>query len=183
MKTSMIFIPIDYDYFDFNGKNYLKIVGRTDENKRVCIIDEFQPYFWAIFEEGTSEKKICDIQKEIEKIKIESESRKSIVEKTEICDKKYLGKDVKAIKIFVTNYKDCHPVADCLDYKEIIARREYDISLVTRYITEKNLVPLVWKKISGEVLNNSEEFGGIDRALEDLDTIKVEKIEDIEQMI
>ncbi len=181
MKTSINFIPLDYDYFDFNGKNYVKIIGRTEDNKRVCIIHEFQPYFWAVFADGVSEKNMSQIAERIKDIKIESESRTSTVEKIELLDKKYLGNDVKALKIFVTNYKDCHPVADQLDYPQIIARREYDIPLITRYITETSLVPLTFKKITGEILNNSEEFGGIDSVLETDLTIKVEKIENLEE--
>jgi len=29
------FIPIDYDNFDYNDRNYAKIIGRTSEGKRV----------------------------------------------------------------------------------------------------------------------------------------------------
>ncbi len=182
MKASIDFIPIDYDYFDFNGRNYLKIIGRTSDNKKACIIDQFEPYFWAVFQEGTSDRKTAEIEEKIKNITVELPSRTTKVEKTEIIDKKYLGKDVKAIKIFVTNYKDAHPVADHIDFPEIIARREYDISMITRYISEKNFTPLVWKKVSGEILNNSREFGGIDSALEKLDIcLKAEKIENLEK--
>jgi DNA polymerase I len=183
MNTSINFIPIDYDYFDFNGKNFVKIIGRTDENKHVCIIDEFQPYFWAIFKQEVSDKKIKDIQERINDLKVELDSRTTKVEKTEICDKKFLGKEVKAIKIFVTNYKDAHPVADQIDYPEIEFRREYDIPLITRYITEKSFTPLTWKRVTGEILNNSEEFGGIDSVLELDQVIKLEKIEEIKEEI
>ena len=37
MKTD--FIPMDYDYFDFNGRNYIKIYGRNSDEKKVCVID------------------------------------------------------------------------------------------------------------------------------------------------
>ncbi len=181
MKTTISFIPIDYDYFDFEGKNYVKIIGKNEEGKKIAIIDYFEPYFWAVFNDEASDRKISQIAEQIKDIKIESESRTSKVEKVEIHNKKYIGTDVRAIKIFVTNYKDCHPVADQLDFPEIIARREYDIPLITRYITEKSLIPLTWKKVNGEILNNSEEFGGIDSVLEVHQTIKVEKIEDIEE--
>ena len=181
MQTSINFIPLDYDYFDFNGKNYLKIIGRDSEGKRICIIDEFKPYLWAVLREDTSDRKIQDIIEKIEKIKIESESRTTKVEKAELIEKKYLGKEVKAIKISVSNYKDAHAVADQIDYPEIEARREYDIQLITRYITEKNLIPLTWKKITGELLNNSDEFGSIDSILEVDSVIKIEKIQDIEE--
>ena len=57
MNQEINFIPLDYDYFDFQGRNYLKITGRTDKNKRVCIVDSYEPYFWAILKENTNEKK------------------------------------------------------------------------------------------------------------------------------
>ena len=58
MKTSINFIPIDYDYFDFEGKNYAKIIGKSDTGKKVCIIDSCDIYFWAILHNNVSDKKI-----------------------------------------------------------------------------------------------------------------------------
>ena len=52
------FIPIDYDYFDYEGRNYAKIVGRDGDGKKVCLIDKCDVYFWAIVKEGVSEKVI-----------------------------------------------------------------------------------------------------------------------------
>jgi DNA polymerase elongation subunit (family B) len=181
MKTSINFIPLEYDYFDFNGKNYLKIFGRDENNKRACIIDSFHPYLWVVFKSNTSENKINFIKEEIEKIHIKSESRESKVEKTEIHDKKFLGKDAKALKVYVTNYKDLHAVADQMDFPEIEARRGYDITLTTNYIIESNLSPLIWKKITGELLNNSQEFGNLDSSLNLDICIKVENIESLEE--
>ena len=84
MNTSINFIPIDYDYFDFNGKTYAKITGRTDNHKKTVIIDNCDIYFWAILKEKVPDKKIKQIQEKIEKIKIEKEHRTSRVIKTEI---------------------------------------------------------------------------------------------------
>lgn len=181
MKKEINFMPLDYDYFDFNGKNYVKIIGKDSENKKVCVIDEFSPFLWVIFKEDTTKKKIEEIQEKIEKLKVETESRITKVERTKLEDKKYLGREVKALKVYVTNHKDAHAIADQLDYSEIEARREYDIPLITKYIIEKNLNPLVFKKITGEILNNSEEFGGIDQVLETDLCLKLEKIQELEK--
>ena len=143
-----LFIPIDYDYFDFEGKNYIKLIGRNEKGKRICVIDSYQPYLWAILQEGVSAKKIQEIEKEISKIQIKLPSRETRVLKTELHNKKFLGKDVKAIKIFITNYKDAHPVADKLDFPEIVARREYDLGLITQYIKEKQVLPLQFHNVS-----------------------------------
>ncbi|MBM3228778.1 hypothetical protein FJZ20_02765, partial [Candidatus Pacearchaeota archaeon] len=59
------FIPLDYDYFDFNGRNYVRIIGRNSQKKRVCIIDTCDVYFWAILKEKINSKKINNL---IEKI-------------------------------------------------------------------------------------------------------------------
>lgn len=178
------FIPIDYDYFDYQGRNYAKIIGRTDKGKKACIIDYFEPYFWAIFKDKTPEKKIKQIQEKINKITVESALRTSKVLKTEIHDKNFLGKPVKAIKIFITNFKDAHAIAGEIGFKEIDKRREHDLSYTTKYIIERKLKPLTWHKIDGEILNNSEEFGGIDYSMEDIELcIKVEKISELEKQL
>jgi len=175
MQTTINFIPLDYDYFDFNSKNYAKIIGRTDKGKKVCIIDKFQPHFWAILKPNLKDKQIKQLQNKINKIKIKKSGRQSEVTKTELHNKNYLGKPVKAIKVFVTNFKDAHDIADQMGFKEIDKRREYDLPFITKYILEKKLKPLTWYNIKGEVLNNSLEFGNIDASM-DIDVIKAEQI-------
>ena len=160
VKKEVNFIGVDYDYFDFNGRNYVKIIGRDECGKRVCVVDEIKSYFWAVLKEGIGEKKANEIAEKIGRIKIKSEVRESIVEKVSVENKKFLGKEVKALKIFVTNHKDMHAVADEIGFEEVEARREYDISLITKYISEKDFVPLTWKKIKGELIEEGE-LGGI----------------------
>ena len=178
MKTSIKFIPIDYDYFDYQGINYAKITGRTDDGKLTCIIDSCDIYFWAILHEGIADKKIKEIQSKIEKIKIKKSSRESKVLKTEIHNKKFLGQAIKAIKIFITNYKDASAMAHEIDFIEIDKRREYDLGFITKYILERKLKPLLWHDIEGEILNNSEEFNGIDMSLDVDLCIKVKSIKE-----
>jgi len=145
------FIPVDYEAFDLDDKNFIRITGRNEKGKRICIIDKFDGYFWAILKEGLNDGEIKKLQQKIEKISIEKANRTTKVEKTEIHNKKFLGKDVKAIKIFITNYKDAHDIADNLDFQEIDKRREYDIPIVTRYIMDHGLAPLTWYEIEGSI--------------------------------
>jgi DNA polymerase elongation subunit (family B) len=160
------FIPIDYDYFDFEGRNYAKIIGRDETGKRVCILDSCEVYFWAILKENVSEKQVQKLKDKIEKIQLNLKGRRTRVETVEIHNKKFLGREVKALKIFATNYKDLHDIADELGMDDIEKRRGYDLGFITHYIIEKEIVPLNWYEIEGDVLNNSEEFGGIDSALD-----------------
>ncbi len=163
MKTT--FIPIDYDYFDFEGKNYIKIIGRDEKGKRICVIDSCPVYLWAILKSNLKPEKIKKLIGKIEKIKLDVKGRKTKVESVELQDKNFLDKKVKALKIFATNYKDLHDIADQLGFPEIEKRRGYDLGFTTHYILEKKLLPLKWYEIEGEMLNNSSEFGGIDTSL------------------
>lgn len=170
------FIPIDYDYFDFDGRNYSKIIGRNSKGERICIIDSCDIYFWAILKEKLKKARINKLIKKIKKIKLDVKGRQTEVEKVELRDKNFLGRKVKALKIFATNYKDLHDVADKLGLPEIEKRRGYDLGYVTHYIIEKGIIPLNWYKISGEVLDNSLEFGGIGSTLDVDLCIKVNSI-------
>lgn len=177
MKTD--FIPIDYDYFDFRGRNHIQIIGRNSQGKRICLIDTCPIYLWAILESGLSVKKIGKLKKKIEKIKLDTKGRNTRVEKVELKDKKFLGNKVKAFKIFATNYKDLHDIADELALKGIEKRRGYDLGFVTHYILEKNILPLQWHKINGEEVGN-EDFPGIDNLDVDI-CLKIENSELIEK--
>jgi len=164
MKTD--FIPVDYDSFDFQGRNYVKIIGRNSEGKRICVIDSCPAYLWAILKGSLKEKEMTDLLEKISDIQFDIKDRKTKVEKIEIHEKNFLGKKVEAIKVFATNYKDLHDIANRLDFPEIEKRRGYDINFITHYIIEKEINPLCWYEISGEILNNSMEFGGIDTSLD-----------------
>ena len=179
MKTD--FIPIDYDYFDFNGKNYAKIVGRSSKGKRICLIDSCPVYLWAILKQGLTQQKINNLIKKISKIKLKLKGRQTKVEKVELHKKNYLGKKVNALKVFATNYKDLHDIAHKLGMKEIEKRRGYDLGYITHYIIENKLNPLCWYEIDGELLNNSQEFGGIDMTLDVDFCIKVKGIKGIKE--
>ncbi len=167
------FIPVDYSSFDWQGRNYIKIIGRNDSGKRICVIDSCPVYFWAILKENLSKEKIEKLLDKINQIQLDTKGRKTKVEKTELHDKNFLGKKVRAIKIFATNYKDLHDIADHLGFPEIELRRGYDLGFITHYILEKKLLPLNWYEIEGEVLNNSFEFGGIDMGLDVEQCIKL----------
>ncbi len=173
METT--FIPIDYNYFDFEGRNYAKIIGRDKKGKRICLIDCCEVYLWAILKEKISDKKIEKLIEKIKKIELDVKGRKTKVENVELKDKKFLGKKVKALKISATNYKDLHDIADKLDFPEIDKRRGYDLGFTTHYIIEKKILPLNWYEIEGDILTNSE-FGGIDSTLDSDLTLKVNKI-------
>src|SRR3989339_1936206 len=177
MKTQ--FIPIDYSNFDWQGKNYAQIIGRDDKGKRICVIDSCPIYLWAILKPNLSKAKIDSLIKKISKIKLDLKGRKTKVEKVELHKKNFLNEPVQALKIFATNYKDLHDIADKLGMDEIEKRRGYDLGYITQYIIEKQIKPLTWYEIEGELLNNSLEFGGLDMNLDVDQCIKLKESKEI----
>lgn len=175
------FIPLDYDYFDFEGRNYAKLIGRDAKGKRVCVIDSCDIYFWAILKDKINEKQIQKLKEKIEKIQLDVKGRRTRVEKVELHNKKFMGQDVKALKIFATNYKDLHDIADKLGMDEIEKRRGYDLGYISHYIIEKKIVPLSWYEIEGDVLDNSLDFGSIDASLDVDLCIKLKSAKEIER--
>jgi DNA polymerase elongation subunit (family B) len=159
------FIPVDYDYFDFEGLNYVRMVGRTATGKRACVVDSYSPNFWGILKDGLSEKKITEVIARIEKLEVEKGGRESKVLKIELHEKKYLGKDVKALRIFVSNHKDMQGFASQMGWEEIVKRREYDLGLISKYIMENKVEPLKWYEVEGDMLD-VDELGGIAGAMD-----------------
>lgn len=143
-----------------------RLSGEIVREKRVCIIDSCPIYLWAILRDGIKKGKVNKIIKKIKKIKLDSRGRETKVENVELHYKNFMGKKVEALKIFATNYKDLHDIADKLVFPEIEKRRGYDLGFITHYIIEKKINPLCWYDISGSVLNNSQEFGGVDMGLD-----------------
>ena len=175
------FIPIDYDYFDCEGRNWVRIVGRMENGKKALIVDSCDAYFWVILKDGLSDKKVDKVCERIEKISVEGKVRIGKVIRTEIASKRFLGKDVRAVKVYVNNYKDAHDIASQIDYDEVYKRREYDLSFVSRYIIDKGVKPLVWCDVEGEMISG-DDFGGIGRV--DVDVcLKAEKMEESKKQI
>ncbi|MFH0711662.1 MAG: DNA-directed DNA polymerase [archaeon] len=143
------FVPVDYDCFDFEGRNYVRMIGRDGDGKRVCVVDFHDANFYVVLKKGADVKKIV---KKIEGIKVERAGRVTRVLRTEVLDKKFLGKSVKAVRVFVTNHKDAHDVASAIgDLDGVDKRREYDIPLVTKYIKESGVEPLRCYRVSGQI--------------------------------
>jgi DNA polymerase I len=165
---SFEFVPVDYDYFDRDGLNYVRMIGRNGDGKKVCVVDSYEANFYLVLEEGANE---AEILKKVFGVFVEKGSRVSKVLRTEVLDKKYLGKSVRAVRVFVSNHKDAHDLASEIgDLKGVFKRREYDVPLVTKYIKEKGVEPLKRYKVEAEKMG---EFG-------DLDCFSLESAEEIE---
>jgi DNA polymerase, archaea type len=160
MEKNLEFMPIDYDYFDFEGRNYVRMIGRNEKGQRVCVVDSYDANFYLILREGHNAD---TVMKKVGELEVEKGGRVSKVLKMEVLEKNFLGEKKKAIRVWITNHKDAHEMTSMIgDMEEIDFRREWDIPLVTKYIKEKKVEPSVWYKIETEKSEVEKMVEGLD---------------------
>ena len=138
------FYPLDFDYDNLGN---ILIYGKTTSNERILVRDNsVKPYFYFLGDE--------DKAKEIEKIRIKDENRIYKVSKTEIVKKKYFDKEIKAIKVYVDHHRDIIHIRENLKSSEVA---ETDIKYVKRYLTEREVDPLILSEVEGEIIEDVEE--------------------------
>ncbi|MBL7148167.1 MAG: ribonuclease H-like domain-containing protein, partial [Nanoarchaeota archaeon] len=141
------FYPIDFDY-DKEGN--IKIYGKTIDNKRICATDSsIKPYFWVIVNKGN----IREIEKIIDSIKIEDGDITYKVIKTEIQDKSFLDKEVQAIKVTVSHPRDIRVIKRAITDANL-QKEEIDIKFIKRYLTDKEITPLVLTEAEGNLIKD-----------------------------
>lgn len=176
MKTQ--FLPINYEPFDYNGINHIKIFGRNEKNEHICVIDTCPIFMWAILKKGVTKNMIKSLIKDIKEIYIQTKERTTTIEKVEIHEKNFLGKKVLALKIFATNYKDLKKIASKLDSPLIDKRRGHDLGFTTHYLIEKKLNPLNWYEIQTNQVTE-EDYDFIEKNLNSKKTLTLKSFKKI----
>ncbi len=128
---------LDSDYKTFNEKAYVRLILKND-SKTEAFYKDFEPYIWAVCDEGEIESKkklIEEIQKEVQ--------GKSIVVKNCTIDKRYLfGNQIPAIKVIFNHPSDVPNLRK--EIEDITDIYEYDIPFARRFLIDKNLVPAIY---------------------------------------
>ena len=157
------FIPLDFDYIDKRiegeDKAVIRIFGKTDDGKRICVIDTADPYFWVLPKHNVDIKKFSE---KLSKISMQHAGRHARVIGTKIAKKSFMGAEREVIQVFVNNPKDITSVKDIVKtFKETEEKKEIDLNFVTRYIIDKKVTPLRWHHAEGKEINDLE-YGDLD---------------------
>jgi len=142
MAKKIRFFPIDIVYRTIDNKPIIFLYGKTTDNKKICVMDDsFEPYFYVI------PKKRLDLRAKLEKIKTEDAQ----VTRTEAVKKKFLGKDIEAVKVYTMLPKDVPIIRDIIkDWTAIDSVNEYDIPFTRRYLIDKGMTPFTLATAEGE---------------------------------
>ncbi len=145
MAEKIQFFPLDVTYKIIDGKAAVVLYGKTLDGKQISITDSnFEPYFYVIPKDG------ANIIEKLEKIRIENENDVSFVTKAESIIKKFLGREVFAIRVY-TNLPSSIPVISGLvrEWDVVEAVHEFDVPFARRYLIDKNITPLVLHQVTG----------------------------------
>lgn len=138
------FFPLDIHYREVDGKPVIYLYGSTIEGQQICVTDpNFEPYFYVVPKKN--------VELSIDGLEIKKEDDVFRVTHTEIVQKKYLGKNVRAVKVFV-NLPRAVPVIreELRRLDNTDAMYEYDILFVRRYLIDKGITPLTLVEAEAE---------------------------------
>lgn len=147
VMTTIQFYPLDVQYKILNDVPVIYLYGRAVDKQQVCIVDEsFEPYFYAIVESG----EVTAVSKAISKVVVEHKNGAAKVVRTEQVKKKYLGKDVTALKVFAQLPWQVPVLAkEVRGVGGVKSVNEFDIPFVSRYLRDKGIVPLTLTEAEG----------------------------------
>ncbi|MBL7054915.1 ribonuclease H-like domain-containing protein [Candidatus Woesearchaeota archaeon] len=146
MVEKIQFYPLDVTYKVIDGKPVIHLFGRTTDNKQILILDDsFEPYFYVVPKKGV------DVREKLEKIEVERDDKTAKVTRTEAVNKKFLGNDVQAIKVYTQLPGDVPMIREVVkDWEILEGIYEYDIMFSRRYLIDRKIVPLTLYEAEAE---------------------------------
>jgi len=154
MPEKVQFFLLDATYKILDDKPTIYLFGRTVDGKQILVLDgSFEPYFYAIPKKG------LQVKEKLEKIKIERNESIAEVTKTEMVQKKFLGNDVEAIKVYTKLPQDVPLIREVIkDWTILESVHEYDILFVRRYLIDKGIIPMTLLQAEGEHINQKSRI-------------------------
>ncbi len=121
---------LDADYITENGRVAVRLWCKDEKGIFVAYDRSFQPYFYAIREEGVTAEDIMDI-------KIQKKKEIISPDRVEETVAKNLGKEVEVFKIYAKHPQHVPKLREAVG--ELLEVREADIPFAYRYLIDKNL--------------------------------------------
>ncbi len=143
------FFPISLTYKIIRDKAAVLIFGRTASGDHICVMDDGEdPYFYAMLRRGEG---IEEFRKKALNLKMDRKGTVASATRTELVEKKFLGKPTQMIKVFV-NLPQSVPMLreEIRKWPEIKDVYEADIQFVRRYLIDKQITPMTLCEAEGD---------------------------------
>ena len=148
---------LDADYITENGRAVIRLWCKDDKGIFVAYDRSFQPYFYALKEEGVTAEDIMSIK---------IQKRKEVISPAGVEETvaKNLGKEVEVFKIYAKHPQHVPKLREAVG--ELLEVREADIPFAYRYLIDKDLACLDGIVIEGVERNDilrSYEIKAVER--------------------
>lgn len=146
------FYPVEIDYKVANERAAIYIYGVTNDNKKICVIDdEFRPYFYIELKKGADSENFLA---KIDSFEIEAKGGKAFITGREFIEKKLLGKPITLLKVFANLPNLVPALREAIkSMKEVENIYEADIPFVRRYLIDKGIFPMTLTAAECEPVN------------------------------
>jgi DNA polymerase I len=140
----LAFYPLDIAYKVIDGAPLILIFGRTEKGEKICVVDGFEPYFYAEIENFS-------VIESIKKLVIDDNGRRLSVKSVELVEKSFLGTKKKLAKILCALPQDVPKLRAAV--KNAVKTYEYDIKFTRRYLVDKNIILLARTEIEAKEIS------------------------------
>ncbi|NQV09477.1 hypothetical protein HQ529_06525 [Candidatus Woesearchaeota archaeon] len=146
------FYLLDIEHKIIDNKPVVFMYGRTSDNRQICVVDKnTTPYFFVIISKSAN---LEEVVKKLQNIRLESDGFTYHITGAEVVQRKYYGKDVNAVKLYVNIPKGVSLISKAIkDIEWIESIFESDISFVRKYMIDKNIMPLSQLDVEGDYIN------------------------------
>jgi DNA polymerase I/DNA polymerase-2 len=145
MKEKLLVLDADSTLEDNTG--VVRLFCKDEKGKTVLVLDStFKPYFYALPSKGNTET----LKNKIEKINTKKLETKIL--KVETVEREWMNRIAKLIKITIDNPRKIPDVRNEIkEWKEVEETYEYDIPFYKRYMIDKQIEPINWVEVEGEI--------------------------------
>jgi DNA polymerase, archaea type len=147
----IIFYPLDFEYKTKEQSTLVYMYGKLESGEKVCVVDEFSPYFYIRIEKVD----LVNLTQRLQNLEIESKGFTAQIVSWKEVDKELLGKKEQFLKIMVN-----FPRSVSIISRELNAwgleTFEKDILFVHSYLREKEITPMTKVRVEGEFVDDKE---------------------------
>jgi len=148
MNIKFYFYDVRHVLID--GKSCIELYGINKEGNKLCIVDEFNPYFYAEIDNDLLIDKIS-------KLNIKDGDDEISVLSVHKINKKILGIDKELIKIVCNKNSDIHKIRNEIKYA-VLNTYEFDIPYTRRYLVDKQITPLTELSLVCDELGSEDDL-------------------------
>ncbi|MBI4152307.1 ribonuclease H-like domain-containing protein [Candidatus Woesearchaeota archaeon] len=142
--------PYDFEYKVKNGKVYVYLYSKTEDNRHLCVVHEYYPFFYVKVPERSKEQALEKITNATVTDNQTTARVRSVIE----VEREYIGQKEQFWQVYVS-----YPKAVPLFAKEFqqwgLECFEKDILFVHRYLRDLGITPLQKMLVEGQAIDRS----------------------------